>query len=476
MSEPQPDPTGQPNDTRPTTPLPPGYAPIPAPPEGRGQRRLLLIIAGLLSAFIMVGCLSVAGLFLFVPDLRARLPGLGGASAAGAPPVGPNKFGLVEGGPVKIADSFDSPSERWDRSQTRIVDGAYELGLELANFDSYGLYLEAGEIKDFDMAVDVTQTAGDPVSEFGIRFRQSAPDEHLIFSISGNGYYRLARVSDEQYTSVVGWTRDERIRTGLGSTNRLRVVADGDQITGYINGEQVLTYTDRQGEVGQLTLGVVTFDAGGLVVRFDNVEGFALIPAPLNDVQPTRVDLAETFGSPEEAPWSIGGATIAGGVYDVFVGGQVQSWQQPLPTGSSKVEGDFVLEVEATLVDGVVGEGGNLSGNGYGIMFGDDGAFNFFSLLILPEGGLMMSRTGPDGGSIIQPVQVDVINPGLNATNRIRLEASGNVLTLTINGETFPPLEFAEGVRFDGRVGVLLNSSSPDGLRVRFDNFSLEEQ
>ena len=33
---------------------------------------------------------------------------------------------------------------------------------------------------------------------------------------------------------------------------------------------------------------------------------------------------------------------------EVTVGGSVLSWQQPLPTGSSEVRGDFVLEVDGT--------------------------------------------------------------------------------------------------------------------------------
>jgi hypothetical protein len=447
--------------------LPGNYAPEPAAAgtAPRGRRRLLLILAAALGAFVACAAVALVVLILLTPGLRSRLLFLNPIAAP--PPEAPQKYAGPPGDAVTISDDFSGAGGRWDRSQTRVAGGAYELLLELDNFDSYGLYLGGDGIRDFDLAADVAMVAGPPDAEFGIRFRQSAPDEHLIFSISPTGFYRLARVSDRTYTSLVPWTRDRRIHTGVGATNRLRVVAEGPSITGYINGEQVLTYSDDQQQPGQLTLGLVTFEQGGLTVRFDNLEGFAMAGA--GGTEPARLELAEGFDDPAAARWSVGGATVSGGAYELFVGGSVVSWQQPLPTGSSTVQGDFVLEVDATMLSG------NGGGAGYGLMFGDGGAFDFFALLILPEGGLMLFRNGPEGGMIIPPVQVDAVKPGLDATNRIRLEARGQNLTITVNDEALPPLEFPDGIVFDGMAGVILQGADAEGVRARFDNFRLEE-
>lgn len=475
MSDPEPTPQPAPSGQTPDAPAPPPavqpppWGATPPPPAEaeppRGRRRLLLILAAALGSFVACACVGLVLLVAFTPSLRSRL--LFATASAGVPPEGPAKFAPPASGPVAISDDFSSASNRWDRSQTRITNGAYELTLELANFDSYGLYLGGSTIRDFDMAVDATVIAGPPTAEFGIRFRQSAPDEHLIFSISPNGYYRLARVSNKAYTSLVPWTRDARIRTGIGATNRLRVVAEGPTITGFINGEQVLQYTDEQQLAGQLTLGLVTFEQGGLSVRFDNIEGFAF-DSP-DGVQQARLELNQSFDDPATAEWSVGGATVRGGAYEVFVAGSVLSWQQPLPTGSSEVDGDYTLEVDATLLSG------NEGGSGYGVMFGDGGAFDFFALLLLPEGGVMMYRNGPDGGLVIPPSPVPAVNPGLDATNRIRVEVRGQTLTVTLNDVTLDPIEFPEEFNFSGMAGVILQGADAEGVRVRFDNFKLQE-
>ena len=341
------------------------------------------------------------------------------------------------------------------------------MRLELANFDSYGLFLGGSDVRDFDLAVDATQTAGPPDGELGIRFRQSAPDNHLMFSISPSGFYRLLKVEDKTYTSLVPWTRHAGISQGPGATNRLRVVADGPSIAGYINGEQVLTFNDSAQQAGQLTLGLVTFETGGLEARFDNLEGFAV--ATLPDGQPGELDLAEDFGDPEAAQWSVGGATLADGAYEFFVGGSVVSWQQPLPTGSSEVSGDFVLEVEAAMLSG------REDNSAYGVMFGDGGAFDFFALMIVPDGRLLMYRNGDDGYVVIPALELPAINPGLDTTNRIRVEVRGSSFLITINDQELPSIELPEGVTMDGMAGVIVQGADARGARARFDNFRLEE-
>ncbi len=465
MSDPQRAETPHP---RPETPQQGLEAPPPAAPASRGVRRLLVLLAASLATFIVCAGLAIAALVLATPALRAQIPLLDPRPAAGAPPEAPRKFVDLPAGPVRISDDFSQASARWDRSQTTIEDGAYVMRLELANYDSYGLFLGGGGVRDFDLAVDATQIAGPPDGEFGIRFRQRAPDDHLMFSISSSGYYRLLRVRGKSYTSLVPWTRHEGIARGPGATNRLRVVADGPSIVGFINGEQVLRYTDADQQAGQLTLGLTTFETGGLEVRFDNLEGFAVATLPTGER--AELDLAEDFSDPERAPWSVSGATLADGAYEFFVGGAVLSWQQPLPAGSSWVSGDFVLEVEASMLSG------REDNSAYGLMFGDGGAFDFFSLMIVPDGRIfLMYRNGDNGYALMPAIALPAIKPGLGAPNRLRVEVRGRNFLVSVNGQELPAIALPADLSADGMAGVIVQGADAQGIRARFDNFRLEE-
>jgi hypothetical protein len=429
----------------------PETAPLPAPEPPPRRRLLIWLIAGL-GALILLQAL-VFGALLAFPGLRAQIRPFWIRPAAAAPPESPISANLpAPARPLAFEETWDQSTARWEQSLARVVDGTYEVRVDVPNYDSYGLLSSEGPIRNFDIAVDARQVAGDPTAEFGVRFRQTGPGDYYMFSISGSGYYRLLRVKAGVYSSLVPWTFDGRVKTGADAVNRLRVVARGGSIAGSVNGVELATGADDADVGGQLTLGVTTFDKGGVAVRFDNVAGTA-----------EGADLKDDFSRAEETRWSVGGATIVDGGYEITAGPGIQSWQQPLPNGASNV-GDFTLEVDATLV-----RGGDTAA--YGVMFGDGGSFDFYTLFLLPQGGLALVRSEPGGQqtTLVPPVQVDLVKPGENATNKIRLELRGQVLGITLNGTKLTDLQLDQPVQ--GMVGLIVSSETT----ARFDNFKLNE-
>jgi hypothetical protein len=469
----------------PTTPLPP-----PPTPPPRGNRLLTWVVVGL-GLLVLAQVAVAAAVLATMPQVRDRAAAVFARPAGPPPPEEPGPAGGAEApaSPVLIEENFDQPTNRWDQSVSRFADGAIELRIDIPNYDGYALYLgpeepapapeatpeatplagdepppepagptfDAGAIDDFDLAVDVQQTAGPPTAEYGIRFRQSGPHDYLLFSISGGGYYRLLRVRNERYEPIVPWTFDGRIRTGAGAVNRLRVTASGADVAGFINGAEVARIADEVDVGGQLTLGLQTYE-GGATVRFDNIAGRA-----------GDMDLHEDFTDPAQARWSSGGALLAEGAYEIAAGAGIQTWQQPLPNGASRV-GDFELQVDATL------QSGTGDGVAYGVMFGDGGSFDFYSLFIFPEGGLALLRSAPNGESqvLVPPTPVAAVNPGLGQTNTIRVAVRGNVLSVSLNGADLGELQLEEEIR--GMDGLIVSSGAADDVRVRFDNFRLEEK
>lgn len=440
----------------------PRYEPYSTPPDmsDRQQYKTLLLIGlgvgGLL--LVIIGSLSVL-LVLVLLNTSPRIPAfLQPQPDLPPPPEAPRAANVAPNvGLVLIDEDFAQPTNRWDQSLSRVVDGTYELRVDVPNYDRYGLFLSDGAVTDFDMAVDVQQVAGTPTSEYGIRFRQSGPGDYLMFSISGSGYYRLVRVRANNYQSLVPWTFDRRIATGAAAVNRLRVIARGPDITAFLNDIKVITATDNNVTGGQLTVGVTTFDQGGLVVRFDNIVG-----------QAEGQSLQEDFSNAETTRWSIGGATIRDGAYELFAGSGIQSWQQPLPVGSSRVS-DFVLEVEAELISGA---DENIA---YGVIFGDGGSFDFYSLFIFPDGSMNLLFSDGEGGllPLMPRMTVPAIKPGRNQINHIRVEVRSDVISLTINDTSLPDIQSPFPIQ--GEVGMIVSSGRTGSIQARFHRFLLRE-
>ncbi len=357
-------------------------------------------------------------------------------------------------GPVLIEEDFEQPTLRWDQSSAQVIDGTYELRVETPNQDHYGLYMGGSEIRDFDIAVDAQQVAGVPDAAYGIRFRQSGPQDYLIFALSSKGFFRLVRVVDGDYQTIVPWTYNTTINTGDQAVNRLRVLAQGETVRAFVNEQEVIQAEDDVQARGQLTLGLLTYDQGGLAVRFDNVEG-----------QAEGFDLSETFDDPENVSWSIGGARITNGEYELFTANGIQSWQHPLPVGTSRVQ-NFRASVDTTVVEGS-------EDTAYGLVFGDGGEFDFYTLLLLPDGNVVLfhSDSGPLWGT---PEPVDAVATGIDARNAIELEVLEDTLTITINGEEIAALESLFPIE-EGMVGMFISSGEQSRIQVRFDNFRLQE-
>lgn len=466
MNKPYKSPITAPLDPRDLEPIPPpsGTPSSHTATSPQNMRWLVWLVVGLTGLLFVLACLLV-GLFLAFPALRTAAVGLISSPQQpqnAAPPEAPTALSMPAR-PLALEETFDQPTEQWDQSSAQIVDGAYELRLDTPNYDSYGLLLGNGSqeftgiVVDFEMAVDVQQTTGHTDSEYGIRFRQTGPGDYLMFSISSTGYYRLVRVQNNEYESVIPWTFDPQIETGLNAINRLGVVAEGRNLALSINGTELANTTDDSPAAGQLTLGIATFDEGGSIVRFDNVEG-----------QAGAFDLAENFSDPTTAQWSTGSTLIVDGAYEIATDGGVITWQQPLPNGASEV-GDFALDVEVTLAEG------NTENVRYGVLFGDSGSFDYYTLYLLPEGGITMNYRDSSGESVslIPPVEVPEVKPGVNETNQIGVAINDGVLRITINGVELTELETPQPIR--GMVGLVVASDPGSPANVRFDNFRLEE-
>ena len=177
---------------------------------------------------------------------------------------------------VVFAEDFESPDPGWDLSGDETAERFFDEGrlhmrVNAAMTMIWSTNSELQSLDDFDLEVDASQMGGPDGNEYGIMFRFQDAENYYLFAISGNGYFDLFCLIEGQAYNVVNWTEVPSVKQGL-STNHLRLVADGPQISMYVNGELLAIVPDNTFRRGDIALVAGTFEEGDVEIAFDNLK------------------------------------------------------------------------------------------------------------------------------------------------------------------------------------------------------------
>lgn len=140
------------------------------------------------------------------------------------------------------ATSFESALNEWAQDERggfryMIEDGALIVSASadrvapIALLDFY--------FNRFDFSVQTQIIDGDfsGVNEnaFGVVFRRRDARNYYVFLISGDGYYRIKRITNGREHDLNVWHASEAINQGIGAINTLRISAVGDQFAFFVN-------------------------------------------------------------------------------------------------------------------------------------------------------------------------------------------------------------------------------------------------
>lgn len=177
-------------------------------------------------------------------------------------------------------ETFDNARE-WELEDDQgvrgsVVDDTLHLTIDLPE-SLYYTTMGRRNMEDGVFEVDVTPVAGSAESAYGLVFRATPnATDFYYFLISVDGFYSiggcqngcldgdLIRIADNM------WTQSELIQTGLNATHTLRVDAVGEQLTYYINGQQLGQFSNATLPKGDIGILLQTFDSAA-TVSFDNL-------------------------------------------------------------------------------------------------------------------------------------------------------------------------------------------------------------
>lgn len=160
-----------------------------------------------------------------------------------------------------------------DVGQTAVINQQLVIALDQPNTMQYTTLAEP-TVDNFSLEVDVQQLAGNPESSFGILARMRGADQFYRFEITSSGLYMAERHNADGTWSqyLEDWPESPAINQGLNTTNHLKVVADGANISFYVNDTLLHeVYDNGVGLEATVGLDAGTFGQTGLQVAFDNV-------------------------------------------------------------------------------------------------------------------------------------------------------------------------------------------------------------
>jgi len=121
---------------------------------------------------------------------------------------------------------------------------------------------------DFEFSADVELVGGEPLGGYGIYIRDYATADggfnQFRFLVSGD-WFAVEQSVDDMPLALAEWVEHSAVRKS--GVNRLKVRAEGGQLTFFVNGVEVYEHTDDNPHAGAYGF----FVSGGIKVAFDNV-------------------------------------------------------------------------------------------------------------------------------------------------------------------------------------------------------------
>lgn len=173
--------------------------------------------------------------------------------------------------------AWDEPFDdvgTWQLSTDAAAESRIEDGRLLIHVRQPGqvAWAAAGKrFANFHLTVDAAHVAGPDDNEYGVLLRMDGDQHFYAFSISADGYARVARYADGQWTLLSpDWFPHPAILQGIAN-NRLDLEARGAEFAFRVNGEQVAAISDAALSSGDVGLYAGAFNEAGVQVAFDNL-------------------------------------------------------------------------------------------------------------------------------------------------------------------------------------------------------------
>ncbi len=180
----------------------------------------------------------------------------------------------VKPGEVIFQDDFSRVDSVWDRYADDLYRADYHNGTYRIQVDSTQMTAWSRPHLDLSnvlIRVDGTRIAGPMDNVYGVICRYSDSENFYFFLISSDGYAGIGRYisGEKELLNHETLLPTDAIATAEES-NLIQAACVDNDLTLWINGEKVAEATTAELSRGDVGLIVGTYEAGGVVIQFDN--------------------------------------------------------------------------------------------------------------------------------------------------------------------------------------------------------------
>lgn len=283
--------------------------------------------------------------------------------------------------------------------------------------------------RDFEITTAIKKISGVANYSYGLQWGKEGKSS-FRFYLTGNGYYKIARVVDDKEQLIKKFTLSSAIKKGNGALNTLKIRKEGDQYKFYINNTFV-AQSDFEAFFGH-RLGYVVFNKQKIGVDNITIKYLKKSNTTIVTSNTLTVPLNESFKNNTNR-WNLTDDTnvktrISNGKLYVKSnnekGGAFISKKVGIDTSK-----DFIIETSITRLT-------STSNGSIAFVFGRQNNTNEFDLFLSKSGSYLFRKLENDVSNKLIPwTETSALNTQAYQPNKIKIVKTNNLLRIYINDQ-----------------------------------------
>lgn len=145
---------------------------------------------------------------------------------------------------LPLYDGFNSNTNGWandnlDNYTSNVANGKLNIHRKKEGGIFISRDININTSKDFVIETSVSREKTGASGLYGITFGRKNSSNEFTFLLSSSGSYMFRKFDNDKYGKIIPFTSSSAIKTGVGQSNKVKIVKSGGLLRFYINGQYV---------------------------------------------------------------------------------------------------------------------------------------------------------------------------------------------------------------------------------------------